>query len=153
MKAHCLYKIEAPRDYYLYVLQMKNYTDSIDMLAIRSDFSNAVIPLYSVDIEYKEDLGYPTTELLISIGHSFYTSVKTAIICCNLNLKGSSLRENMGEFLRENISVMCYNNISKIQNGYSISNNTKTQHSIFASIGRMISRREIATYVQDKIPT
>lgn len=153
MKAHCLYKMEVPFSYYLYVIQTKNYTDSINMLAIRSDFPEAVLPLYSDDIEYKEDLGYPTTELLISINHNFYASVKTSIICCNLNFKNCNLRENAGSFLRENISVLCYNNITKIQNGYSIPYNMKTQHLIFSSIGRIISQGEIDTYVQDKIST
>jgi hypothetical protein len=153
MKAHCLYKIENPHIYYLYVLQMKDYVDSMDILAIRSDFTEAIMPLYSSSIEYKEDLGYPTTEMLVNINHSFYTAVKTAIICCNLNLKGSSLREHVGGFLRENIAALCYNNISNLQNGHPISSNTKTQHTIFASINRTLSCREVLAYVQDKIPT
>ena len=152
MKAHCLYKIEEPFEYYLYVLQTKDCTDSMNMLAIRSDFSDAIMPLYSSGIKFKEDLGYPTTEMLINISHPFYTSIKAAIVCCNLNLRGSHLRERVGNFLRENVSVLCYNNISDIQNGHPISANAKTQHSLFASMNRTLARREVLAYVQDKIP-
>jgi hypothetical protein len=152
MEAHRLYKIETPIEYYLYVLQKRDYVDSMDILAIRSDFAEGIFPLYSPGIEYKEDLGYPTPKTLININHNFYTTIKTAIICCNLNFKGNNLRENVGMFLRENISALCYDDISNTQNGRLLSFNTKTQHTLFASINRTISSREVFAYVQDKIP-
>lgn len=152
MKAHCLYKIEteAPLEYYLYVLQKKNYTDSMDILAIRSDFAEGIFPLYSPGIEYKEDLGYPTQQMLININHVFYTAIKTAIVCC-MNFKGNSLRENVGMFLRENIAGLCYDDISNTQHGRPLSSNVRTHHTIFASINRTMPGREVLAYVQDKI--
>lgn len=152
MKAHHLYKIVTPLEYHLYVLQKKNYVDSMDILAIRSDFAKGVFPLYSPGIEYEEDLGYPTPKMLIDINHTFYTAVKTSIICCGLGFKGNSLRERVGIFLRENISGICYDDISNTQNGNPLSLNTKTHHTIFASINRTIPEREVWTYVQNKIP-
>ena len=152
MKAHCLYKIENPHDYYLYVLQMKNYVDTMDILAIRSDFIEAIIPLYSPSIEYKEDLGYPTTKVLIDISHSFYTAVKTAIICCDLHLRGSTLRERVGMFLKESIGALCYNNITHLQDGQAMPTNINTQHTIFAAINRTLPEREVTDYVQNKLP-
>lgn len=153
MKAHCLYKIETPHEYYLYVLQMKNYVDTMDILAIRSDFVEAIMPLYSPGIKYKEDLGYPTIETLINISNSFYNAVKTAIVCCNLTFKGNVLREHVGSFLRENIEALCYTDISNIEHGNPISADIKTQHKIFAAMNRTLSCREVSNYVQDKIHT
>jgi len=150
MKAHHLYKLEEPYNYYLYVLQVKDYTDSMNVIAIRSDFPKAIIPLYT-GIKYKEDLGYPTTKSLISINYNFYVAVKTAIVCYNLRLKRSSRRNHLDLFLRENISEMCYSNISRIQNRHPIPNNIRIQHSIFASINRIMPPEEISTYVKEKI--
>lgn len=152
MEAHRLYKIQTPIEYYLYVLQKRNYVDSMDILAIRSDFAEGIFPLYSPGIEYEEDLGYPTPKMLININSNFYAAIKTAIICCNLNFKGSNLRERIGMFLRENISALCYDDMSNIQNGNPLPLNTKTQHTIFASINRTMPGREVFAYVQDKIP-
>jgi hypothetical protein len=90
--------------------------------------------------------------MLININHSFYSAIKTAIVCCNLTFRGSSLREHVGSFLRENIASLCYDNISKIQNGYTTALNAKIQHTTFATMNRTLTHRETVDYVQDKIP-
>ena len=153
MKAYRLYKIKQDIPYYLYVLQKKEYLDSLDILAIRSDFVPVILPLYSPSIVYEADLGYPTIQMLIDIDPSFYHAIVTAFHCCNLRFHGSALRENVGMYLKDNISTICYSNIARVQDRVRLNENSQMYHSLAAAINRVIGLGEVVTYVKDKIPT
>lgn len=156
MKTRHLYEIEQLDpipNYFLYVLQKKDYMDSsMDILAIRSDFANGIFPSYSPEIEYKRDLGCPTVQMLINVNTKFYVNIRIATVCCSLGCS-RNLSEQAVMFLKDNISATCYNDIGQIRNGIEISNNAQTHHALAASINRIIGLEEATAYVQNRIST
>lgn len=155
MKEHHLYKIENKEplfEYYLYVIQKIECTDSMDILAIRSDFIRGIFPLYSPAISYEKDFGHPTINTLIAIDSNFYHAIKTAIIM--LDFKETLQRySNVKSFLKNQISELCSNNIHNICNGEPLSTNVINYHLISAAINRKLGIRETKEYVQNKIHT
>lgn len=157
MKEHHLYKIENSDPqigYYLYVIQKIDCSDSMDILAIRSDFMRGILPLYSPAIPYKKDFGHPTAETLISIDSNFYSTIKTATIM--LNLKENLQRNNNADsFLKDQILGLCSVDIHNVCNGIRQSDNTNiiNCHLVAAAINRILGVREAERYVQDQINT